>query len=143
MKKGNLPAIDKETNDILIDLNPKERRFVYNVASGMTYANAYTDAGYKGDPLKTASRKTQDPRIQKAINALLEEQRKASFITKDRVLLNLFKIATDEEEATRDKLKAFDMINKMQGHYDEQSNNQPITVVIPGNIAINPTINNH
>jgi phage terminase small subunit len=103
-------------------LTDKQERFVRNIIEGMNQADAYRSA-YPNQRMsdktiwETASKLMKNPKVATRLAELRNELAKPSIMTAQERLEWLTKLIMSDEESTSDKLKATDIMNKMQGEY--------------------------
>jgi phage terminase small subunit len=103
-------------------LTAKQEQFVQNIIQGMNQADAYRSA-YSCRNMSdnaiyvNASKLASDTKVALRIKELREQLAKPSIMTAQERLEWLTKLIQSEEESTSDKLKAADIMNKMQGEY--------------------------
>lgn len=102
-------------------LTAKQENFCLNIAKGMTQSDAYRNA-YDADNMtdkqiwEEASKVASNPKVSKRINELREKaESKAimSAIERKEWLTSVIK----EDNLVSDKMKAVDILNKMDGEY--------------------------
>lgn len=103
-------------------LTPKQEKFAQGIIEGMSQADAYRSAySTKNQADKTiwenASRLMADSKVQARVKELREQLTNELIMSAQKRLEWLTKVIQNEEEATSDKLKAIDLMNKMQGEY--------------------------
>lgn len=103
-------------------LTPKQEKFVQRLIQGMSQADAYRSAySTKNMADKTiwenASRIANDSKVKARLRELRNELAKDSIMTAQDRLEWLTNVINSEKESTTDKLKAADIMNKMQGEY--------------------------
>ena len=104
-------------------LTAKQEKFANNIAlEQMSYADAYRSAyNTKRMSDKTvhekASRLKDEDKIRARIEELRAELVNPSIMTAQKRLEWLTDLVNSGEESTTDKLKAIDIMNKMQGEY--------------------------
>ena len=103
-------------------LTAKQERFCQAIIEGMTQADAYRTAyNSKKATDKTvqesASRLMADPKISARVNELRERLTSAKIMSARERLEWLTGIIGNEKEKTDNRLKAVDLMNKMQGEY--------------------------
>jgi phage terminase small subunit len=103
-------------------LTAKQEAFAQNIVSGMNQADAYRSA-YPGQRMadktiwETASKLMKNPKVVARIKELRAELAKPTIMSAQERLEWLTELIKSEEETTSDKLKAADIMNKMQGEY--------------------------
>lgn len=103
-------------------LTPKQEKFVQNIMAGMSQADAYRDSydvSRMADKTvhEKASRLMADGKVRARLTELRDKAAEASVMTARARLEWLTAIILDAEERTENKLKAADIMNKMQGEY--------------------------
>jgi phage terminase small subunit len=103
-------------------LTPKQEKFVQNIIQGMNQADAYRSA-YSTKNMTdnsiyvNASKLAADAKVALRIKELRDELAKPSIKTAQERLEWLSQLIDNEEEGTNEKLRAIDIMNKMQGEY--------------------------
>lgn len=103
-------------------LTPKQEVFVQNIIQGMSQADAYRSA-YSCKNMSdnsiyvNASKLVADTKVAQRIKELREQLAKPSIKTAQERLEWLTELIDSDKETTADKLKAVDIMNKMQGEY--------------------------
>lgn len=103
-------------------LTEKQETFVKNIIEGMNQADAYRSA-YPNQRMsdktiwETASKLMKNPKVVARLTELRNELAKPSIMTAQARLEWLTSLILSDEESTSDKLKAADIMNKMQGEY--------------------------
>lgn len=103
-------------------LTAKQEQFVQNVIQGMSQADAYRSA-YSCKRMsdnaiyREASLLMSSPKVAQRLNELRNELAKPSIMTAQERLEWLTEVIKSKTEETGDKLKAADIMNKMQGEY--------------------------
>jgi phage terminase small subunit len=103
-------------------LTAKQELFVQKVLEGMSQADAYRSAyscARMSDKTiwENASRLMADSKVTARLTELRNELAKPSIMSAQERLEWLTKLINSEEESTTDKLRAADIMNKMQGEY--------------------------
>lgn len=103
-------------------LTAKQEQFAQNIIQGMTQADAYRSAySTKRMADKTihenASRLANDSKVRARIDELRGQISTESIMTAQKRLRWLTELIESEKESTTDKLKAVDIMNRMQGEY--------------------------
>lgn len=103
-------------------LTPKQELFVQKILEGMTQADAYRSAySTKRMADKTiwenASRLMADSKVAARLKELRDKIATDSIMSAQERLEWLTRLIKNEEEGTNEKLKAIDIMNKMQGEY--------------------------
>ena len=103
-------------------LTAKQEAFVQNILQGMSQADAYRSA-YNTKRMSdnsiyvNASKLMADAKVALRLSELRKELAKPSIMSAQQRLEWLTQLIQSEEETTSDKLKAADIMNKMQGEY--------------------------
>ena len=103
-------------------LTPKQEQFVQNIIQGMTQADAYRSA-YSCKNMTdnsiyvNASKLVADAKVAQRLKELREQLAKPSIMSAQERLEWLTELIKSDEESTTDKLRAADIMNKMQGEY--------------------------
>lgn len=106
-------------------LTAKQEKFVQNIIEGMNQADAYRSA-YSCKNMSdnsvyvNASKLASDAKVALRLKELRDELAKPSIMTAQERLEWLTRLINSEEETTGDKLKAADIMNKMQGEYTQK-----------------------
>ena len=103
-------------------LTAKQEAFVTNIIQGMSQADAYRsayDAKKMSDKTiwENASRLMANDKVTARLTELRNELAKPSIMSAQERLEWLTQLINNAEEGTNDKLKAIDIMNKMQGEY--------------------------
>lgn len=103
-------------------LTPKQERFVQNIIEGMSQADAYRnsyDVSKMADKTihEKASRLMSDGKVRARLQELRHQMMKPTIMSAQERMEWLTNLINNEEEGTSDKLKAIDIMNKMQGEY--------------------------
>lgn len=103
-------------------LTPKQELFAQNIIQGMNQAEAYRSA-YSCKNMSdnavyvNASKLAADTKVALRIKELREQLATPAIMSAQKRLEWLTGIIKSEDESTGDKLKAVDIMNKMQGEY--------------------------
>jgi phage terminase small subunit len=103
-------------------LTAKQEKFVQNLINGMNQADAYRNA-YSCNNMSdstiwsNASRLAADSKVSARLSELRERLAAPSIMTAQKRLEWLTEVINSEKENTGDKLRAIDLMNKMQGEY--------------------------
>ena len=103
-------------------LTPKRELFAQKIVEGMSQADAYRSA-YSCEKMsdktiwENASRLMADSKVLARVNELREQISKESIMTAQKRLEWLSEVIRSEERMTSDKLRAVDIMNKMEGLY--------------------------
>lgn len=103
-------------------LTAKQEKFVQCIIEGMSQADAYRSA-YSTSRMadktiwENASRLMNDSKVAARLKELRDELAKPSIMTAQERLEWLTGVINDQDERTENRLKAADIMNKMQGEY--------------------------
>lgn len=103
-------------------LTAKQEQFVQNIIQGMSQADAYRSA-YPNQRMsdktvwETASKLMNNPKVVTRLTELRMELATPAIMSAQKRLEWLTGVIQSEGETTGDKLKAIDIMNKMQGEY--------------------------
>ena len=103
-------------------LTPKRELFAQKIVEGMSQADAYRSA-YSCEKMsdktiwENASRLMADSKVLARVNELREQISKESIMTAQKRLEWLSEVIRSEDRMTSDKLRAVDIMNKMEGLY--------------------------
>jgi phage terminase small subunit len=103
-------------------LTPKQETFVQKIIEGMSQADAYRSA-YSCNNMsdktvwESASTLMKNPKVTTRLAELRNELAKPSIKTAQERMEWLTQLIDNEEENTNEKLKAVDILNKMEGLY--------------------------
>ena len=118
------------------EISPLQARFVHEYIKCWNATDAARAAGYKCSTDKAFSvqgaRLLANVRIQNAIRKAQEEREKATMYDGAWTITQIAEIAQSREEATRDRLKALELLGKYHGLWDrrEDAEAQGVRVVI-------------
>ena len=106
-------------------LTPKQEKFVQSLIQGMSQADAYRSAyATKNMSDKTiheaASRLVADSKVSARLSELREQMTKETIMSAQKRLEWLTEAIANKDIAVNDKLKAIDIMNKMQGEYTQK-----------------------
>lgn len=104
-------------------LNEKQMKFVEAYLDSMNITQAVLAAGYKMKPEAAAahgSRLLKNVKIQEALREAREARQSKLTVNAAWVLEQIAQIAQDEDTATRDRLKALEMLSKHFGLLEKQ-----------------------
>ena len=103
-------------------LTAKQEAFVHNIIQGMNQADAYRSA-YNCKNMTdnsiyvNASKLVSDAKVAQRLKELREQLAKPSIMSAQERLEWLTQLIMSKDESTTDKLRAADIMNKMQGEY--------------------------
>lgn len=103
-------------------LTPKQEVFAQKIVEGMSQADAYRSAySTKNTSDKTiwenASRLMADSKVKARVQELRDKIATKSIMTAQERMEWLTRLIYNDEEGTSEKLKAIDLLNKMDGEY--------------------------
>ena len=104
-------------------LTPKQARFVHEYLVDLNATQAVIRAGYNMTP---AAARTQGARllananIQEAIQEARDAREKATQYDANWIMAQIAKIAEDETQAARDRLKALELMGKRYGIWEKR-----------------------
>lgn len=103
-------------------LTPKQEKFVQSLIQGMSQADAYRSAyATKNMSDKTiheaASRLVADSKVSARLSELREQMTKDTIMSAQNRLEWLTETINDKDVSVSDKLRAVDIMNRMQGEY--------------------------
>lgn len=106
-------------------LTPKQARFVHEYLVDLNATQAAIRAGYKPtNAAQTGAENLKKPQIQAALQEARESREKSSMITAEWVLKEISKIAENQEETARDRLKALELIGKHLGMWERREDTE-------------------
>jgi phage terminase small subunit len=103
-------------------LTAKQEQFVQNIIQGMSQADAYRSA-YNAKRMsdnaiyREASLLMSHPKVSQRLSELAREADTPKIMSAQKRLEWLTQLIENEKEGTNEKLKAIDIMNKMQGEY--------------------------
>lgn len=103
-------------------LTAKQEKFVNCIIEGMSQADAYRSA-YNTSRMtdksihESASKLMADPKISTRVAELREKMASKSIMTAQERMEWLTQLISNENVGTTDRLRAIDIMNKMQGEY--------------------------
>lgn len=103
--------------------NPRHEQFAQAIIAGNTQRAAYRAAFPKALNWKDssvdvrASKLANDPRIKERIQELQDEAAVSAVIKRTEKMLILTGIATNEDQSSKSRMQAIDILNKMDGDY--------------------------
>lgn len=118
-------------------LTPKQEKFVQCIIEGMSQADAYRSA-YSAKNMSdnsiyvNASKLMADTKVAQRVQELRDQLAKPTIMSAQERLEWLTELIKSDEEVTPDKLKAIDIMNRMQGEYV-----QKIEADVKNDITIN------
>lgn len=118
-------------------LTPKQENFAREIVKGNSQADAYRSAySCKKMSDKTiwenASRLMADSKVKARVQELQEQLNKSTIMTAQERLEWLTELIKNTNEGTTDRLRAIDLMNKMQGEYVQR-----VEATVDTDISIN------
>ena len=102
-------------------LTPKQQAFVNEYLVDLNATQAAIRAGYKEkNAYQIGAENLRKPQIQKALQEAREAREKATQYNADWIMAQIAKIAEDEEQVARDRLKALELMGKRYGIWDKR-----------------------
>lgn len=117
-------------------LTPKQEKFCQGVVSGMTFKDAYinaydaenmSDHGIRKESSKLAKRDDITARIKELSIPVQNLYQNAAISDSERIRGILWGMIQDEDVKDENKLRAMDMLNKMNGAYKEDTSTEDKT----------------
>lgn len=115
-------------------LTPKQEKFVKNIIDGMSQADAYRNS-YSTNRMadktiwENASRLMADSKVKARLQELRDQMMKPSIMNAQERLEWLTSVINDGREKTENRLKAADIMNKMQGEYVQKVEAEVVNAV--------------
>ena len=106
--------------------SPKREKFAQNIAQGMSQRAAYRDAfpnsaKWKDNTVDAkACALNATPDVSARVTELKEAAASAAVLTRMERMVMLTNVAINEEEPTKIRLQAVDILNKMDGDYTKK-----------------------
>lgn len=103
-------------------LTAKQEAFVQNILQGMSQADAYRSA-YPNQRMsdktiwESASKLMANPKVITRLTELREQLANENIMSAQKRMEWLTKVIKDNSEKTENKIKALDILNKMDGEY--------------------------
>ena len=118
-------------------LTQKQENFVQGIIEGKNQADAYRSAyncktAKEKSVWEKASRLIADPKIQERLAEIRAQLMKPTIMTAHDRLEWLTSVIQDEEERMENKLRAADIMNRMQGEYVTK-----VEADVKGDVSIN------
>lgn len=102
-------------------LTAKQAKFVHEYLVDLNATQAAIRAGYKEKAAaQTGAENLRKPQIQKALQEAREAREKATMYDANWIMAQIAKIAEDEGQAARDRLKALELMGKRYGIWEKQ-----------------------
>ena len=101
-------------------LTAKQEQFCLEYMIDLNATQASIRAGYSANGANvTGAQNLAKPSIQKKLQELKKKKIRKAIITAEEVLNGLAQITRDEEENTRDRIRAYEMIGKHLGMFPD------------------------
>ena len=106
----------------MVELTPKQERFIQNIVSGMSQRQAYKDA-YNAENMTDESIDVEacklfnDTKVSQRYQELIQKLEDEAIMTAIEKRRMLREMATDINNSITDRIKAIDTDNKMAGEY--------------------------
>jgi phage terminase small subunit len=119
---GDRPRHKRDIERGIYMLTPNQEKFVQGIIEGKSQAEAYREAYPKqrsSDKTvwEAASRLMANSKVNARIKELRDQLAKPSIMSAQERMEWLTNLINNAEEGTNEKLKAIDIMNKMQGEY--------------------------
>lgn len=117
-------------------LTDKQKRFCEEYIIDLNGAQSAIRAGYaEGSARVEGSRLLSNDNIQEYISQLQQNKSEELNITFNDIATGVYNIAKKEDARDNDKLKAFDQLSKMFGHYEKDNSQKKTDVILPTEIV--------
>lgn len=117
-------------------LNEKQKRFCEEYMIDLNATQAAIRSGYAETTARQiASENLAKLYIQEYISELQQSKSNELNITFNDIALGVYNIAKNKEAKDNDKLKAFDQLSKMLGHYSKDNEQKKSEFIIPTEIV--------
>jgi phage terminase small subunit len=119
-------------------LTPKQQAFVAEYLVDLNATQAAIRAGYKAkNAYQTGAENLRKPQIQKAIQEAREAREKATMYDTNWIMAQIARIAEDETQAARDRLKALELMGKRYGIWEKrQDEDTSVKVTFDGELEV-------
>ena len=122
----------------------KQEKYLQNLLKGMSQRQAYKEAfqckGWKDTSIdSSACQLLSKPKVAQRYRELLDEIKRKSIMSATERREYLTSIITTDLNRIEDKLKALDILNKMDGEYTTNSN---VNAIVHGGVVIINDIEN-
>lgn len=104
-------------------LTAKQTKFVHEYLVDLNATQAVIRAGYKMTDAAAAvqgSKLLRNAKVQEAIQEAREAHEKATMYDANWIMAQIAKIAEDEDQAARDRLKALELMGKRYGIWEKR-----------------------
>lgn len=117
-------------------LTDKQKRFCEEYIIDLNATQASIRAGYSKDTANVqGAQNLSKLNIQEYISQLQQNKSKELNITFNDIATGVYNIAIKEDARDNDKLKAFDQLSKMFGHYEKDNSQKKTDVILPTEIV--------
>lgn len=118
------------------DLTEKQKRFCEEYIIDLNATQACIRAGYSKDTANVqGAQNLSKLSIQNYISELQQKKSEELNITFNDIAKGVYSIAIKEEARDNDKLKAYDQLSKMFGHYSKDNEQKKSDIIIPKTIT--------
>lgn len=112
-------------------LTAKQQAFVSEYLVDLNATQAAIRAGYKEkNAYQIGAENLRKPQIQKALQEAREAREKATMYDTNWIMAQIARIAEDEEQAARDRLKALELMGKRYGIWEKRQDEDTSVKVI-------------
>ena len=112
-------------------LTAKQARFVHEYLVDLNATQAAIRAGYKpSNARQVAADNMSKANIQQAVQEAREAQEKATMYDANWIMAQIARIAEDETQAARDRLKALELMGKRYGIWEKRQDEDTSVKVI-------------
>lgn len=117
-------------------LTDKQKRFCEEYMIDLNATQACIRAGYSVDTANVqGTQNLSKLSIQEYISELQRNKSEELNITFNDIAKGVYSIATKEDARDNDKLKAYDQLSKMFGHYEKDNSQKKSDVILPTEIV--------
>lgn len=117
-------------------LTDKQKRFCEEYMIDLNATQAAIRAGYSVDTAnRIGSENLSKLDIQDYISELQQKKSEELNITFNDIAKGVYSIAINEDARDNDKLKAYDQLSKMFGHYEKDNSQKKSDVILPTEIV--------
>jgi phage terminase small subunit len=119
-----------------MSLTDKQKRFCEEYMIDLNATQACIRAGYSQDTANVqGAQNLSKLNIQEYISELQKSKSNELNITFNDIATGVYNIAIDGEAKDNDKLKAYDQLSKMFGHYSKDNDQRKPAIIIPNTIT--------
>lgn len=117
-------------------LTDKQKRFCEEYIIDLNATQASIRAGYSKDTANVqGAQNLSKLNIQEYISQLQQNKAEELNITFNDIATGVYNIAIKDDARDNDKLKAFDQLSKMFGHYEKDNSQKKTDVILPTEIV--------